>query len=75
MQGHGNGDLPPFDGRFELVRPVDFDAFVADERRAFEDRFGLNGLTKLWEEIIRWVRSPKLFFRNYSVDYFEHLFS
>lgn len=42
---------------------------------AFEDRFGGSGLTRLWEEITGWVRSPKLFFRNYSVDYFEHLFS
>jgi hypothetical protein len=42
---------------------------------AFEARFGPGGLTRLWEEITAWVRSPRKFFRNYSVDYFEYLFT
>ena len=37
--------------------------------QAFQDRFGSSGLDRLWAEISGWVRSPRKFFRNYTVRY------
>jgi hypothetical protein len=43
--------------------------------QAFQDRFGANGLDRLWDEITSWTQSPAKFFRNYTVRYLEHAFS
>ena len=36
--------------------------------------YGEEGLEKLWEEVFSWIKEPKKFFRDYSVDYFEAIF-
>lgn len=37
----------------------------------FVEHYGVNGLNKLFEEVEMWVKEPKRFFRNYSIDYIE----
>lgn len=37
----------------------------------FMDKYGENGLERLWCEVSSWLETPKKFFRDYSVDYFE----
>lgn len=41
---------------------------------AFLSKFGETGLRVLWAEIESWMKSPKRFFRDYSILYFKHLF-
>ena len=40
----------------------------------FINVYGEEGLEKLWEEVFSWIKEPKKFFRDYSVDYFETIF-
>jgi len=35
--------------------------------------YGEVGIELLWEEVSSWVKEPKKFFRDYSVDYFENV--
>lgn len=37
----------------------------------FKDKYGKDGLKKLWEIGEEWTSEPKKFFRNYSIDYFN----
>ena len=41
--------------------------------RNFVNRYGENGLEVLWDEVYSWVKSPKKFFRNYSLDYLKSI--
>jgi hypothetical protein len=41
--------------------------------QAYEERFGSQGLARLWDEVTSWTRAPEKFFRNYSVRYLEHV--
>jgi hypothetical protein len=41
--------------------------------RAYEERFGSQGLQALWDEVTGWTQAPEKFFRNYSVRYLEHV--
>lgn len=36
--------------------------------------FGVDGLEVLWYEVQSWVKEPKRFFRNYTIEYFYSLF-
>lgn len=36
--------------------------------------YGEIGIEKLWDEVFSWVKEPKKFFRDYSVEYFENVF-
>lgn len=40
---------------------------------AYEERFGGDGLARLWDEVSGWTRAPEKFFRSYSVRYLEHV--
>ena len=37
----------------------------------FYKYYGVSGLKKLYKEISSWVKEPKKYFRNYSIDYIE----
>lgn len=37
----------------------------------FYKHYGEAGLNKLYQEVLNWVREPKKYFRNYSIDYIE----
>lgn len=40
-----------------------------------KEEYGNNITTILWKEILGWVQTPKLFFRNYSIDYLQKIIS
>lgn len=40
----------------------------------FIETYGESGIEKLWYEVFSWIKEPKKFFRDYSVDYFENVF-
>ena len=44
---------------------------VHESLEDFMDKYGEDGILKLWNEVYSWIESPKKFFRDYSVDYFE----
>lgn len=54
-------------GAYEDVEP----AFLNYDK--FYKRFGSDGMEILWNEVQDWVKEPKKFFRNYTVDYFYFL--
>lgn len=40
---------------------------------SFEKQFGEEGLSKLWNEVSKWIKEPSRLFRNYSINYFQNL--
>lgn len=44
-------------------------AFINYEQ--FIKTYGTNGFEKLWYEVESWIKEPKKFFRDYSIEYFQ----
>ena len=42
---------------------------------SFINKFGEGGFRNLWSHVSSWVRDPKKFYRNYSLDYLGEVFS
>lgn len=49
------------------------DAFINYDN--FAIKYGETGFKKLWNEIQTWISEPRRFFRHYSVEYFDLLFT
>jgi len=42
--------------------------------QGFVDKFGQEGFRDLWSHVSSWVKDPKKFYRNYSLDYLREVF-
>ncbi|CAG8764008.1 26816_t:CDS:1 [Racocetra persica] len=58
---------------YEYLCQQELDCFI--DYSKFEERFGSDGLEKLYQEVSLWLDESYRLFRNYSIHYFDALFN